>query len=48
MRILNASPSFGSTLNEQEIKDFLTNSKLNVHLGTVDEKQRTKYSSNLV
>jgi hypothetical protein len=38
MRILNASPSFGSTLNEQEIKDFLTNSKLNVHLGTVDEK----------
>jgi general stress protein 26 len=38
MRILNASPSFGSILNEQEIKDFLTNSKLNVHLGTVDEK----------
>ncbi len=39
MRILNASPSFGSPLTEQEIKDFLTNSKLNVHLGTVDEKQ---------
>ena len=26
-------------LTEQEIKDFLTNSKLNVHLGTIDEKQ---------
>lgn len=39
MKILNASPGFGSPLNEQEIKDFLANSKLNVHLGTVDEKQ---------
>jgi uncharacterized pyridoxamine 5'-phosphate oxidase family protein len=39
MKILNASPGFGSPLNEQEVKDFLTNSKLNVHLGTVDEKQ---------
>jgi|SRR6185312_14900695 general stress protein 26 len=39
MKILNASPGFGSPLNEQEVKDFLANSKLNVHLGTVDEKQ---------
>ena len=39
MKILNANPGFGSPLNEQEVKDFLANSKLNVHLGTVDEKQ---------
>jgi general stress protein 26 len=26
-------------LTEQELIDFLTNSKLNVHLGTLDEKQ---------
>ncbi|MDF2769743.1 MAG: Pyridoxamine 5-phosphate oxidase [Nitrososphaeraceae archaeon] len=38
MRILNASPGFGAPLTEEEVKDFLTNSKLNVHLGTVDEK----------
>ena len=37
MRILNASPGFGVPLNEEEIKDFLTNGKLNVHLGTIDE-----------
>ncbi|MER5175800.1 MAG: pyridoxamine 5'-phosphate oxidase family protein [Candidatus Nitrosocosmicus sp.] len=39
MRILNASPGFGLPLTEQEIKDFLVNSKLNIHLGTVDDKQ---------
>jgi general stress protein 26 len=38
MRILNASPGFGVPLNEEAIKDFLTNGKLNVHLGTIDEK----------
>jgi general stress protein 26 len=38
MKILNGSPGFGSPLNEEEIKTFLTNNKLNVHLGTVDEK----------
>ncbi len=27
------------SLTEQEIKDFLTNSILNLHLGTIDEKQ---------
>ena len=39
MRILNASPGFGVQLDEKEIKTFLTNNKLNLHLGTVDEKQ---------
>jgi uncharacterized pyridoxamine 5'-phosphate oxidase family protein len=39
MRILNAAPGMSLPLTEQEIKDFLTNSKLNVHLGTIDEKQ---------
>ena len=39
MRILNAAPGMSLPLTEQEIIDFLTNSKLNVHLGTIDEKQ---------
>ncbi len=39
MIILNASPGFGLPLTEQEIKDFLANSKLNIHLGTIDDKQ---------
>ena len=39
MRILNAAPTMSLPLTEQEIIDFLTNSKLNVHLGTIDEKQ---------
>ncbi len=38
MKIINASPEFGSPLNEQEVKDFLSNSKLNLHLGTVNER----------
>ena len=38
LKILNASPGIGAPLNEQEIKDFLTVGKLNIHLGTVDEK----------
>ena len=38
MRILNASPGFGVPLNEEALKDFLTNGKLIVHLGTIDEK----------
>jgi hypothetical protein len=36
MRILNASPGFGTQLTEVEIKSFLGDSKLNIHLGTVD------------
>lgn len=38
LKILNASPGFGGPLDEQEIKNFLSSVKLNVHLGTVDEK----------
>ena len=38
MRILNASPGFGSELTEDEIKNFLGNSKLNIHIGTIDNK----------
>jgi uncharacterized pyridoxamine 5'-phosphate oxidase family protein len=39
MKILNAAPGISSQLTEKEITDFLTNNKLNVHLGTIDEKQ---------
>jgi len=38
MRILNASPGFGTQLTEEEIKNFLCNSKLNIHIGTIDNK----------
>jgi general stress protein 26 len=38
LKILEASPGFGAPLTEQETKNFLTAGKLNVHLGTVDEK----------
>ncbi len=38
LKILNGSPGFGAPLNEQETVDFLTNGKLNIHLGTLDEK----------
>jgi hypothetical protein len=38
LKILNAIPGFGAPLSEQEIKDFLGTKVLNVHLGTVDEK----------
>ena len=38
MRILNASPEFGSQLTEAEVKHFLGNNKLNIHIGTVDNK----------
>ncbi|MPZ07502.1 MAG: pyridoxamine 5'-phosphate oxidase family protein [Nitrososphaeraceae archaeon] len=36
--MLNASPGFGAPLSEQETVDFLKAGKLNIHLGTVDEK----------
>jgi hypothetical protein len=39
LKILNASPGFGAPLNEQETKDFLMAGKLNIHLGTADEKR---------
>jgi general stress protein 26 len=41
MRIFNPSQGFGSSLTEHEIKEFLENSKLNVHLGTVDKKNQS-------
>jgi uncharacterized protein YhbP (UPF0306 family) len=37
-KILNAAPGFGRPLTEDEIRDFLTNGKLNIHIGTVDKK----------
>ena len=36
-RIIHASSEFGKSLTEQEINDFLTSSKLNIHLGTIDD-----------
>lgn len=36
LKILNASPGSGTSLNEQEVKDFLTTKVLDLHLGTVD------------
>jgi hypothetical protein len=36
IKIINASPEFGKPLTEQEINEFLTHSKLNIHLGTID------------
>jgi hypothetical protein len=37
LKILDGSGESGKSLNEQDIKDFLTTKVLNVHLGTVDE-----------
>jgi general stress protein 26 len=40
MKIFNASPGFGAPLTEDEVRNFLAaaDSKLNIHLGTVDVK----------
>ncbi|MFQ5969637.1 MAG: pyridoxamine 5'-phosphate oxidase family protein [Nitrososphaerales archaeon] len=38
MKVLNASPGFGSPMTEEEVKNFLSASKLNLLLGTVDDK----------
>lgn len=39
MKILNASePGLGSSMTEDEVRDFLSNSKLFARLGTIDEK----------
>ena len=38
MRIINAIPGFGKLLTEQQIREFLGNSKLNLQLGTIDER----------
>jgi len=37
MNIVHASPGFGSALTQQQTIDFLTNSKLNLQLGTLDK-----------
>jgi len=37
MDIFHASPGFGSKLTEEQTIDFLSNSKLNLLLGTVDK-----------
>ncbi len=37
MKIVHASPGFGSALTEEQTVDFLTKSKLNLLLGTIDE-----------
>ena len=39
MRIYNASPGFGAPLTENEISHFFTNSKLNIHIGTLDRQE---------
>ncbi len=38
MKILNAIPGFGKPLNEQQVREFLGKAKLNLQLGTIDEK----------
>ncbi len=38
LKILNGSPGFGAPLDEQETVNFLTTGKINIHLGTIDEK----------
>jgi general stress protein 26 len=39
MKIIDASePEFGGPMTEDEVKDFLINSKKNVHISTLDEK----------
>jgi hypothetical protein len=37
VKIINTSPEFGNALTEQQINEFLTSTKLNVHLGTIDD-----------
>ena len=36
MKLLHGSPGFGVQLSESEIVKFLSDSKLNLHLGTID------------
>jgi len=38
MKITHASPGIGFALSESQVNEFLTNSKLNLLLGTTDEK----------
>jgi hypothetical protein len=44
MKILNASePEFGGPMTEDEARNFLVNSKKNVHISTLDEKGEQTY-----
>lgn len=38
MHIVNANPGFGSPMSAEGVIDFLTNSKLNLQLSTIDQK----------
>ena len=38
MKIIHASPGFGTKLSESQVNEFITKSKLNLLLGTTDEK----------
>jgi uncharacterized pyridoxamine 5'-phosphate oxidase family protein len=38
LHILNANPGFGTPMPKKRVVDFLTNSRLNLHLSTLDEK----------
>jgi len=38
MKILNAIPGLGQPLTEQQVKEFLGKARLNLQLGTIDEK----------
>jgi hypothetical protein len=48
MRILDGSAGFSAPLTEQEAKEFLSESKLNIHIATLDEKWTAQYTSNMV
>lgn len=38
MKIIHASPGFGSAMTESQVTNFLANSKLNLLLGTIDDR----------
>ena len=38
MKIVHASPGFGNALTEKQVEEFLSKSKLNLLLGTIDPK----------
>ena len=44
MKILDASePEFGAPMTEYEVRDFLVNSKKNVHISSLDQKENLTY-----
>lgn len=38
MKVINAIPGFGPDLSEQQVKNFLETSKLNLQIATIDSK----------